>query len=112
MKDPRGRRARIVAVSCSIIGASLLGLMGCGSDDPIIDTTIDSIVYGTVTRASGGPVANATVAVRVFEAGCIGSLLTAESTSTTNNGAYRLRLGLFRGGEFCAEVVVDLLPGN
>lgn len=76
-----------------LITATLLALTvgACGTTDPTVHT-VDAIVYGTVTTASGAPVDDATVTLTHHPDGCDNPDEALGRDFTDSNGHFRAGL--------------------
>ena len=95
-RAPVVRRSRLP--SGLFCAAAALVLAGCSPDVTGSVHTLDGIIYGRVTDASGAPVAGARIFARHFRPGCSGILADEETGETTNGaGNYRLRFNSLGG---------------
>lgn len=98
--------------SSLLFAAATVSLNGCGSSSDPDHGTVAAIVYGNVTRSTGGPAVGALVQGVSYLEGCSGQIIAGSlGTVTDAQGFYRAPLvDIAAPRSMC--VVVIVVPGG
>jgi hypothetical protein len=79
-------------------------LVGCGDGSDVTGGEFGAVVFGRVTRNTGAAVGGTAISVRVFRAGCSGTVRTSGSGAAAADGAFRVELHTNVTTPLCGEL--------